>query len=103
MGIHSHETLCQNNITSDGMKNSVLESQPYFAKINESILRKSALHLNHYAIQSLDWFMRVKATRGAANGIEQEHVRTETYFHDYNKFTNTLEDSELANIKVFKI
>jgi hypothetical protein len=84
-------------MTSDGVKNSVLEIQPNFVKINESILSNSTLHLNHYAIQSLEWFMRVKATRGAANGIEQEHVRTEAYFHDYNKFTNTLEDTELAN------
>ena len=67
-----------------------------FTEINENIIENSALHLNHYAIQSLDWFMKVKATRGDINAAKNENVRDKNYFDEYN--FNDIEDLELSNI-----
>jgi len=64
-----------------------------FMQINEEILQNSYLHLNHYAIQSFEWFMRVKATRGACDVAV--NVRNEDYFRVYD--WNHIEDLELAN------
>jgi len=52
------------------------------------------LHLNHYAIQSFNWFMKVKATRGDVLNIAVNNVRTEEYFRVYDN--NDVEDLELA-------
>jgi len=65
----------------------------FFMPINEEILQNSCLHLNHYAVQSLDWFMRVKATRGACDN--QINIRDENYFRNFDH--NDMEDLELAN------
>ena len=60
--------------------------------INEEELNKAPLHLNHYAIQSWEWFRDIKTTRGAADVID--NVRNEKYFKQYD--WNDLEDKELA-------
>ena len=95
MHIHSHNTSPDHRITSDSNQ-SKIHPNGAFAEITESILANSCLHLNHYAIQSYDWFMRVKATRGAADNSDNEHVRTIQYFHNFDACSNDIEDSELA-------
>lgn len=96
MGMHSHHTIrSHSRITSDSNE-SKIHPNGMFAEITESILANSCLHLNHYAIQSYDWFMRVKATRGAADSSDSEHVRTVQYFHGFDACSNDIEDSELA-------
>jgi len=65
----------------------------FFMTINEEILQNSCLHLNHYAIQSFEWFMRVKATRG--DNTTSHNVRNEGYFRAYDR--NDIEDLELAH------
>jgi hypothetical protein len=72
----------------------------HFSKINEDILRASYLHLNHYAIQSYDWFMRVKATRGDAVGSSGENVRDESYFRGFDSASNDIDDTELASMNM---
>lgn len=67
-----------------------------FSGINESIIAHSALNLNHYPIQSLEWFKKVKMTRGAADVPQAEHVRDLQYFQNYDQCSNDLEDLELA-------
>jgi hypothetical protein len=67
-----------------------------YTKINETILAESFLHLNHYVIQSLDWFTRVKMTRGDSNGYS-DTLRNREYFVSYD--INEKEDTELANRK----
>ena len=64
--------------------------------INEEELVKHKLHLNHYAIQSLKWFMEVKMTRGDV--IWQKNVRNFEYFKKYNK-NSGYEDLILCNKK----
>jgi glycosyltransferase involved in cell wall biosynthesis len=102
--IHSHETDTDTlHVTTEvppPMVSSIHDNK-LFVNINETILENSCLHLNHYAIQSLDWFKRIKMTRGAADSSQNENVRTIGYFHAYDEHSNDLEDNELANINAF--
>jgi hypothetical protein len=95
-GIHHSETLNKRYLTSCVFKSNNIHESNDFTEINENIIENSALHLNHYAIQSFEWFMRVKATRGdAVNGIH-ENTRNKQYFQEYN--FNDIEDLELSTI-----
>ena len=65
---------------------------------HEHTLREDKLiHLNHYAIQSLEFFQKVKMTRGAADFIQGENVRNMEYFKKYDKDA-TFEDLTLKNL-----
>lgn len=56
------------------------------------------LHMNHYAIQSLDWFKAVKMTRGSANTAVFDKIRDLTYFKRYDA-PATVVDTELKDMK----
>ena len=64
----------------------------------ENDLEKSPLHLNHYAIQSLNWFLNVKKKRGSATCKKSNNNRDEEYFksYDYKEIIDE-ELSELSN------
>jgi len=65
---------------------------------DEHTLREDTLiHLNHYAIQSLEFFQKIKMTRGAADFAEGEYVRNMDYFHEYDKDAK-FQDLTLANL-----
>lgn len=49
-------------------------------KWGRQILENEKIRLNHYPIQSRDWFAAVKMTRGAADGPAHEFVRNWDYF-----------------------
>ena len=53
--------------------------------------------LNHYAIQSLEYFTKVKMTRGAADHVKHEHVRDLAYFERYDQSGSEVEDRLLAD------
>jgi hypothetical protein len=99
--IHNHVTSNKNYIRCDNTTSNYINQtiHPYesFCKTNEEILDNSFLHMNHYVIQSLDWFMRVKNKRGDSNSIEGDNVRNEKYFYDYDNVTNEIEDYELRD------
>ena len=91
-GVHNHiykkgNTNMSNNIS---LKNSTS-----FVPINEDILQSSYLHLNHYVTRSLDWFTRIKMTRGDAVSKSANNVRNLVYFNQYNEFSNDMDDFEL--------
>ena len=65
-----------------------------FQTISEAALATHALHLNHYAIQSLDLFTGVKMARGDVNSSDYEHARNMDYFRSYDR--NEVLDAELA-------
>ena len=65
-----------------------------FQAISEAELTSHPLHLNHYAIQSLELFKAVKMTRGDVNDADYANLRDLNYFQRYD--TNDLPDSELA-------
>lgn len=62
--------------------------------IDEKILEDSCLHINHYPIQSFEFFKNVKMTRGAAD--MKVNVRNIQYFNEYDMFSDTL-DEELKH------
>lgn len=96
IGIHNSETLNKRYLTSYVLKSNHIHENKDYTQINENIIENSALHLNHYAIQSLDWFMRVKATRGDVNAGVSENTRNKQYFQEYN--LNDIDDLELSTI-----
>ena len=61
---------------------------------DENLLSKSPLQLNHYAIQSKDWFVKVKMTREDA--VHPQNVRNLDYFKKYDR--NDIHDDELSQI-----
>jgi hypothetical protein len=96
LDIHSSNTSNKNYLTSYIQKNNHIHKNENFVIISEEILENSALHLNHYAIQSLKWFMDVKATRGDACNMSTNNIRDKTYFDSYN--FNDIDDLELCNL-----
>jgi len=86
--INLHQSILRNInglvITSDGNQQTQVDKN--FVNISEEILENSCLHLNHYAIQSWEWFSNVKMTRGAADSQYCDNIRNESYFkaYDYN-------------------
>jgi hypothetical protein len=63
--------------------------------INENILKADNLHLNHYILRSLDWYTRIKVTRGDSM-FTNNHRNTEHFLDQDRKF-NKIIDIELKN------
>ena len=93
-GIHSHAV--RPDVTLAACAQQAVTSGA-FAPCNETILARHYLHLNHYAIRSLEWFMRVKATRGDGVSVANENVRNEAYYRRFDKNSSDIEDVELKN------
>ena len=75
--------------------NQIIKKLP-FIPCNEKILASQQLHLNHYAIRSLDWFKRVKMTRGSAASQGSANVKSRiSYFKEFDKCSNDIYDLEL--------
>jgi hypothetical protein len=64
---------------------------------NNIIDLSEIFRINHYPIQSKEYFGKVKITRGAADLIEHENVRDWNYFDRYNDNTD-YEDNDLKNM-----
>jgi hypothetical protein len=62
----------------------------YFSE-GETFRDDENLQVNHYAIQSREFFASVKMTRGAADSADSENVRTWEYFksYDFHDFEDT--------------
>ena len=101
INIHYHDTntKIENYITTNKEdSHEYIHSNLFFTRIDEKILEDSALHLNHYVIQSFDWFMRVKATRGDGDCFMSDNARDANYFHSFDMSANDIDDFELARI-----
>ena len=66
--------------------------------IKDNILEKQLLQLNHYVLQSKNWFMNVKCTRGAVQpgSIGLRNIK---YFNKYDKEFSGYKDELLKNKK----
>lgn len=102
LDIHNSETTNKQSIsTYDHITKIDLNGNSEgLCEIGEHVLEESFLHLNHYAIQSKEWFMKVKATRGDAHGAYKNHVRNEEYFNRYDINSNDIDDFELRDISL---
>ena len=65
-------------------------------EMTENSLANSLIHLNHYAIQSKDFFFNVKMTRGDVASSAHENFRNVDYFKKYDN--NLIIDDELSYI-----
>ena len=96
IGIHQSRTNAEGLIiTSDG--NVKQNDDHNFVYTSEEMLKDSCLHLNHYAIQSWEWFSKVKMTRGDASSSAVDHFRDKNYFDAYDN--NIVLDDELHHKK----
>ena len=68
-------------------------------KIDENILNNLFLHINHYQIQSAEFFEKIKMTRGDVSTEKKNNLRDMNYFKKYDKNTNKFVDTELKDIQ----
>jgi hypothetical protein len=87
--VHMHEQTIGKTILS----NYTQINNYHVIPINKKVLENSNLHLNHYCIRSLEWFTRVKMTRGDA--CTKGNVRNIEYYNRYDKESNKIIDTEL--------
>jgi hypothetical protein len=68
-----------------------------FTMMIEPLLKTHFLHLNHYRIQSWEFFKKVKMTRGDVSINTSKYILNQKYFqiHDYND----MKDTELRDKK----
>jgi hypothetical protein len=66
---------------------------------NRIRIANQLIKLNHYPIQSEEFFKKVKMTRGAADTVLCDNIRNMDYFHGYNENTTFVDDT-LKNIIV---
>ena len=90
--MHNPDLSRGHGITSDGKRVDTMTSHQ---SIDETILENSVLHLNHYAIQSREFFTKIKMTRTDAFSFSTNSVRTEEYFQRYD--WNDICDKELKD------
>ena len=83
------------NFIMPNNKNNIHENRT-FCKINENILNSSFLNLNHYCIQSLDFYSRVKIVRNDA--VYNINSRNTELFYKYDNNCNEKDDYELSEI-----
>lgn len=93
LGIHCSDVAGASETTSDGKP---ITGQKCYQAVSEDILRQSKLHCNHYPIQSFEWFRQVKMTRGSANSIRSDNVRTPDYYNSFDSHSAQVQDNELS-------
>jgi hypothetical protein len=93
--IDVHGMGVKNGIYIDSSNRSLKNFQDPVS-LTEEELDKFFLHCNHYAIQSYNWFMKVKATRGDV--IHVKNCRDENYFRAYDSCGSAIYDDELKRI-----
>ncbi|MES2434798.1 MAG: glycosyltransferase family 2 protein [Pseudomonadota bacterium] len=67
------------------------------ARSERTVSDNERFHLNHYVVQSLEYFQTAKMIRGAASKIDRDGVRTMEYFEKFDSAA-TLPDHVLADL-----
>ena len=65
--------------------------------ISKSITENEKIRLNHYPIQSVEFFEKVKMTRGDVASRDWDNIRDMNYFYKYDE-NKTMKDETLANM-----
>lgn len=86
LGIHDSKLI-------DAVKENSLD----LLTSSESELETFPIHLNHYPIQSREWYEKVKMSRGSAATARNDHVRDWKYFKKYD--TNEVNDDDINHHK----
>ena len=90
--IHSHTKyiIQTKNINSNDINIHTVKS-------NTTINLSNIFRLNHYPIMSLEYFKKVKMTRGDVAVVNWNNIRDMNYFNKYDKDA-TFEDIDLKNL-----
>jgi hypothetical protein len=91
---HSYKSIFQSkDLISFNVHSHQVKGNTIYLKYNENI--KPDLIINHYAIQSLDFFIKIKSTRGDVNNWfeHQKLERNKQYFNSYD--INEITDNTL--------
>lgn len=75
-------------VNPESLQKKVLETETF---------NNSKIRLNHYRIQSLEYFQNVKTTRGDVSIASNENIRDLKYFIDYTKLA-TIKDDTLKKL-----
>ena len=92
--LHNSITKKSHTISSDTID---IDKEDYFMECTEQLLNNSFLHLNHYRIQSWEWFKTNKMNRTDAHTKNYDSIRNKEYF-DFFDYSDTI-DTELKNKK----
>lgn len=65
--------------------------------IGKSTTENEKIRLNHYPIQSLEFYKKVKMTRGDATNVNTENIRDMNYFKKYDE-NKTFKDTLLKDL-----
>ena len=91
--VHFSDVADSRRITAEKKR---IKKVTEYLPISEKILKRSYLHLNHYPIQSLNWFLEIKTKRADAHQKKYDHFRNMEYFEKYDSDSNEILDTELA-------
>ena len=80
------------DVHSAKLLNGYYENYIVNGDLSEKSIKESPLRLNHYAIQSYNWFKNVKMTRGDVNDKIYDSFRNDKYFKRYD-LNDTFDDS----------
>lgn len=69
-------------------------------KMSEDIIKSMKIRINHYPIQSEEFFLKIKCTRGDGEDISKNNFRDKNYFKAYDN--NEIKDDCLAK-KLYSI
>ena len=96
--IHNHDLKYGHTVQSHYVSGESCDATLPFVPMNESRLKASPLHCNHYAIRSFDWFTRVKMTRGSAASAASTKAKSKIeFFHAFDQVSNDIDDYELRD------
>ncbi len=94
--IHIHDAVVNGETVTLKIGSACGGSQECIQSYQSSSLAHSAaLQLNHYAIQSLQWFVSTKMTRGDNSNADSDQSRDFAYFERYDAVSNEIEDTDL--------
>jgi len=83
--VDTHESFSNNDMYKDSS----------FTLTDETSLNTQSLHLNHYRIQSWEFYKKVKMTRGDGFLKKYNHVRTKKFFNAFDY--HDIKDTELKD------
>ena len=97
--LHIHHSISNNkNGNKDIFSNNrlfITKDINFIENLNENFLSNSFLQLNHYKIQSWEFFSKIKRTRGDVTQSCWDNLRDKKYFDSSNY--KHIEDNELKN------
>ena len=99
LGIHDSETINtppapHGTFLCSGLRAPDKNHSLNLITTQEQELNTFPIHLNHYPIQSQEWFQKVKMKRGDVNTKTSDNIRNMDYFRSYDN--NQVIDEELS-------